>query len=85
MCPSPWSQHTSTEASTIMLLPRIHHHFCFIEFTTDAQVLLANTDHDCPYTNSLLLHLGGVKQLGIKHLAQGCNTLALARFEPTTF
>ena len=42
-----------------------------------AQVLLANLDHDYPYSNSLLL-LGGVKQLGIKHLAQGHNTPALA-------
>ena len=40
---------------------------------------------DYPYSNSLLLHLGGVKQPVIKHLDQGCNTLALAGFESKTF
>ena len=40
---------------------------------------------DYPYSNSLLLHLGGVKQPVIKHLDQGCNTMALAGFESKTF
>ena len=81
-CALPWYEHTST----IIPLPRIQqHHFCFIEFTTDAQILLANLDHDYPYSNSLLVHLGGVKQLGMKHLAQGRNRAALVGFEPTTF
>ena len=82
ICASPWYQHTPT----IIPLPRIHqHHLCFIESATDAQVLLANIDPDYPYSNSVFLHLGGVKQQGIKHLAQGCNTLALAGYEPTAF
>ena len=32
-------------------------------------LLLAKLDHDYPYTNSLLLHLDGMNQLGTKHLA----------------
>ena len=54
------------------------------KYSSYASVLVGNLDHDCPNSNSLLLHLGGVKQLGIKHLSQGRNTPTLAGFEPTT-
>ena len=49
------------------------------------QVLLPILYHHYPYINSVLLHLGGVKQQRIMCLAQGCNTPALAGFEPQPF
>ena len=59
----------SADFSIIIPLPRIHqHHFCIIESATDVQVLLANSDHD---KQLLLLQQGGIKQLGMKHVAQG--------------
>ena len=45
------------------------------ESATNTQV--ANLDHDYLYSKSLLLHPGGVNQLGIRYLAQGRNTLSL--------
>ena len=64
------------DTSVSFLLHRVRN-FC-------AGTLSQLRDYDNPYNNSLLLQLGGVKQLRIKHLAQERNTAALAGLEPTT-